>query len=325
VFYRFLQHLNPATKLVNVSIPGADSCVMINGKGGSSPCTDPLIPGSVPSQLDAAVAFLKANPGQVDPITLNVGGDDLLPLIPLAATDPAGASAKLPALFAAYAANLDKILSTLRANAPNSQIILANQYNPLGGIGSPPLPTGFPDLAASAIKSLDDIMTATAAKYNVEISNVFASFNAAPHGAASLTYVPATLPSGITAVNIHPTTAGYAVMGQTVIDTYFTRGVPLSATLATAKVTAKLQYKALAPGLMQVVTGKAPPNATLTITAHFPKVKTPAVYHTATQAPGLFAAGVRVDGSHGTAIIRVCAKTRAGVVGCSQALKMTVQ
>jgi lysophospholipase L1-like esterase len=67
------------------------------------------------SQIDAALAVLRAHPGQVSPITIDIGANDLL----------RGRS------FANTQANLSTILARLRGAAPYAEIIVLGIYNPL--------------------------------------------------------------------------------------------------------------------------------------------------------------------------------------------------
>jgi lysophospholipase L1-like esterase len=111
----------------------ADSCQLVQGHR----CYD-----STPraTHLDAATAFIKAHPGEVSPITVTIGGNDVLALVPAAITNPTSTVARLPAVFRTYRANLDVILSRLRAAAPAARIIVTTQPNSLGGIPASFLP-----------------------------------------------------------------------------------------------------------------------------------------------------------------------------------------
>ncbi len=115
---------------VNLACPGDDTVEMRFGAGpaGNSLCYGPapVLPPGGTSQLDAAVAYLLANPGEVELITIAIGANDLL------ACDPADPS--LPACVAAQlgqiGANLPVIVGTLQAVAPGVPIVAMNYYNP---------------------------------------------------------------------------------------------------------------------------------------------------------------------------------------------------
>lgn len=68
--YRRLKELTPALELKNVGCAGETSRSLITGE--RSPCVY-----SAGSQLDAAVTFMEAHPGQVALITIDIGANDL--------------------------------------------------------------------------------------------------------------------------------------------------------------------------------------------------------------------------------------------------------
>jgi lysophospholipase L1-like esterase len=120
-------------EFVNLACPGDDTAEMIAAAGG--PTSDgslcygggPLPPGG-PSQLDAAVAYLLANPGEVKLITIAIGANDVL------ACDPSDPPPVLLACIAAQlgqiGASLPVIVGTLQAVAPGVPIVAMNYYNP---------------------------------------------------------------------------------------------------------------------------------------------------------------------------------------------------
>lgn len=219
VVYGYLKGAAPQLALVNLSAPDVDSCVLVHGYGNGSPCVNRPGPGDMPSPLRAAVNFIHDHPGQVGPVTINIGGADLIPLLPAALSDPAGTAAKLPGLIQGFTANLDTALAQLRAAlGPSGEIVVVTQYNPLGGIGSPPLPAGLPEIARGAIHSLDVIMAAEASKYGASVADVEAAFDKSPGGAALLTFVPTSLAAGDPSkIDIYPTQEGYRLFGVTVL------------------------------------------------------------------------------------------------------------
>lgn len=205
---RFLRQLNPNLRLDNLGISGADSCVLVNGSGAASTCADPMVHRGEKSQLQQALALIKAHPGQVNPISLDIGGDNLVELLPEAEHNLPAAAQQIPGLLTAYRSDLDATLSQLHAADPNAEILVAGQYNPLSGIPSMLLPKGLGSLAQNAIDALNGIMKQEAPKYGAAYVDVDAAFRRHPGGAFELTYL---LQSNITSPNIHPTAAGYRV------------------------------------------------------------------------------------------------------------------
>lgn len=119
-------------KLVNLSCPGDDSAEMIHGTSGASQygslCYGPfaVLPPGGSSQLDAAVQYLTANPGEVGLITITIGANDVL------ACDPNSPDVELclAEQLGQLAMNLPTIVASLQAAAPGVPIVAMNYYQP---------------------------------------------------------------------------------------------------------------------------------------------------------------------------------------------------
>ena len=115
-FAKDLQATDPKIQTVNVGCPGETTDSLL---GLTTPCTYQqhfaLHNGYSGSQMDAALAVLRAHPGQVSPVTIDIGANDIL----------RGKS------IAHIQANLSTILSKLRDAAPYTEIIVLGLYNPL--------------------------------------------------------------------------------------------------------------------------------------------------------------------------------------------------
>ena len=83
-FGRMLEGLKPELQTVNFACPGERTRTFIDGI-----CSYPfaLHDNYSGSQLEAAITFLRAHPGQVSPITLNLGTNDLNDLQTLCGSD----------------------------------------------------------------------------------------------------------------------------------------------------------------------------------------------------------------------------------------------
>lgn len=218
IVYRYLKQLNPQIRLDNLSIGGADSCVLVHGYGRGSPCTNPMVAEPVPSQLDTAARFLRAHPHQVSPITIDIGGNDLLALVHDGPPGVLDAITQLPGILHAYQVNLHTALTALRAAAPDAEIIVMTQYNPVDGLSGGTLPPGSALAAAIVFTILNTIVEQEAAANGIVVADVAAAFARGPGGAAALTNLPATWGSGDhRRFNVHPTAAGYRVYGATII------------------------------------------------------------------------------------------------------------
>ncbi len=117
---------------VNLACPGEDTVEMRFGTGpsGDSLCygPSPVLPPGGTSQLDAAVAYLLANPGEVGLITIAIGANDVLACDP---TDPPPVlNACIATQLGQIGANLPIIVATLQAVAPGVPIVAMNYYNP---------------------------------------------------------------------------------------------------------------------------------------------------------------------------------------------------
>jgi len=299
-FYRYLRQIAPAIQLKNLAVPEMDSCILVNGYGNGSPCSTAPPGGAVGSPLAAAVQFLKDHPGQVSPITVNVGGADLVPLLPAAVTDPAGTAARLPALFRALQTNFATALEQLRAAAgPDAEIIVATQYNPLGGIPAPPLTPGLPAIARGAINALNQALKGVAAKDDARVADVAAAFDANPQGAAVLTFVPTTLAGGDPSkIDIYPTPDGYTLYGQTVFRASGYR-LPL-------KLDAVLRHAVVKRHGLETVKGATTIDASVTVTYRLPHGTTRHTVIMASNA-GKYTLSFHVGKRVGAGTVRACA------------------
>jgi lysophospholipase L1-like esterase len=125
VLWRHMEEQIPGLTLRNVGCRGETSRSMITGKHS-------LCHYAAGSQLDAAVAFLEADPGQVAFITLEVGANDLVErcLQDTFRLDRACAADLLPRLQT----RLTRIVDDLAAAGPGVPIVAMTYYDPLLGL-----------------------------------------------------------------------------------------------------------------------------------------------------------------------------------------------
>jgi lysophospholipase L1-like esterase len=110
-------------RLVKLGCPGETSESLISGI--DSPCSYPS-----GSQLDEATSFLRAHPGQVSFITINIGGNDVLD----ACFDGETLHLRcVKGLMPAVQANLASILEALQAAAPGVPIAGMSYWDPFLG------------------------------------------------------------------------------------------------------------------------------------------------------------------------------------------------
>ncbi len=129
ILFRYLRRVVGFDHFVNLACPGDDTAEMLDGDASDgSLCygSGAVLPPGGTSQLDAAVAFLTANPGEVKLITLTIGANDVLACDPL---DPDVATC-VAAQLGQIGTNLPIIVGTLQAVAPGVPIVAMNYYNP---------------------------------------------------------------------------------------------------------------------------------------------------------------------------------------------------
>ncbi|MFQ5555611.1 MAG: SGNH/GDSL hydrolase family protein, partial [Acidimicrobiia bacterium] len=138
VLFRRVRGEMDLTEHVNLACPGDDTAEMIDDVAVELATSDagslcygnaaPQPPGGAHSQLDAALAFLAAHPGEVGLITITIGANDIL------ACDlndpPPVLNACLVTQMGQVGINLPVILTELRGAAPGVPIVGMNYYNP---------------------------------------------------------------------------------------------------------------------------------------------------------------------------------------------------
>lgn len=165
------------------------------------------------SQLAAAVAFLNEHKGEVSPVTLDLGANNVLGDInPKTCTvndfwyqDLSVMDSDLDLLI------LPKLEQALtgRGGQQLGQLVMMNYYNPYQ--------RQCPG-ADSFIRQLNRHLAADAASYSVPIVDVYSAFNAASAGKTSQTggVCRLTWMCGWPIQDIHPTSTGYRVIADTI-------------------------------------------------------------------------------------------------------------
>jgi lysophospholipase L1-like esterase len=201
--YRILRAIDPGIQLVNYACPGQTSTEFISASGCPS-YPFPLHNGYSTSQLQAALAFLSAHPGQVNPITVDLGANDILRLVASCGgfSNASCISAGAPTLLKQLGANLAQILPALRQAAPNAQIMLIGLYNPFAAA----------DASTNTLAmALNQVLQQTAAATGAIFVDTLTTFNLT--GAQPQTICALTL--FCTAdQDIHPSDAGYLELAR---------------------------------------------------------------------------------------------------------------
>lgn len=129
VFARRLRKLAPKLQVVNYGCPGESTVTFIAGgcpwlAGGRA-----LHDAFHGAQLNAALKFLRAHPGEVSPITVNLGGNDAQALSDACKGSFTCARARAPRALKQLASRLGSILHQLHVAAPKANIIVIGLWN----------------------------------------------------------------------------------------------------------------------------------------------------------------------------------------------------
>lgn len=193
-FSAMLRDINARIETVNFGCPGETTVSFIAGPCGYQAAGFRLHNGFSGDQLDAAMEFLHAHPGQVSPITIDLGANDVnaCNLVPSC----------VPGAIAKVGANMRTILSALRAAAPSAEIIVMQYYNPFAVLD----PTT--DTSAEALNA---VLSSDAALVRGRLADAFTPFNlAAPQPATLCALTLFCTPLQ----DIHASDAGYLVIAQ---------------------------------------------------------------------------------------------------------------
>jgi hypothetical protein len=149
----------------------------------------------VGSQLGAAVRFLREHPGQVSPVTISTGDDDIFDAVYNCNADPTCMANT--GLAERLSNNLGHILSALHAAAPDAEIIMYLPHNILE--------VDVPDSDPAFGPYLDE-MRAIAAAHRVRVVDGFAAITASGRSCE--------LTDLCISDDGHPNDAGYELLGH---------------------------------------------------------------------------------------------------------------
>lgn len=159
------------TEHLKLACPGEDSKKLVEGTGsacyGGGPLAGAYPPAS--SQLEAAVAALMANAGDVRLITITIGANDILPCL-----EAADMFACAVGQLGQIGANLPVVLGTLQTVAPGVPIVGMNYYNPVlaWGLVNPAL-AGQSQLL---VQAFNDTLETVYGYFGVPVADVETAF-----------------------------------------------------------------------------------------------------------------------------------------------------
>lgn len=206
VFAARLRSLAPKIRVINYGCPGESSKTFVAGGcpwlTGQRRLHDPFRG----AQLDAALGFLRAHPGQVSPITLTLWGNDLTEFTDACKGDLSCVRARAPRAIAQFASRLTSILRRLRVAAPKAEIILTGAWNN---------DVANPRRTDPLLRSLNATLAQVAATAKARFADTFPVFNPAgtlAHEKARICALTFVCSEG----DGHPTNAGYRAIAGAV-------------------------------------------------------------------------------------------------------------
>lgn len=203
VFASRLRALTPGIKVVNYSCPGEQAKTFIAGECPWVNDGRRLHEAYTGSQLAAAVAFLRAHPGQVSPITLTMWGNDLFgDFAPACRDDLVCIGSHASAGLARLGSRLSTIVGRLRAAAPKAEIILTGAWN---------FDVEHPARTDPLFRSIDATIARVATAGNARVAKMYPVFSpVGSHARAKARICKFTFVCSQD--DLHPTDAGYRAM-----------------------------------------------------------------------------------------------------------------
>jgi lysophospholipase L1-like esterase len=210
-FFAHLQTLGTQA-VADMGCTGETTITFINGGCRDGTLLPPHYRYSGP-QLSAALQYIKAHPGQVSPVTIDIGADDFS--IDQATCAVSAFTTTLQTVQANYTAILGQLKTALGGTG---DLIAMTYYDPYQNMCPNLLPQ---------FETLNAALAAIARANGALIAPVFGAFGGAavpnPHLCSYTwicqvtTYLPCRLDAKVC---IHPTTLGYGVMARTIQATY---------------------------------------------------------------------------------------------------------
>jgi lysophospholipase L1-like esterase len=193
-------HFQPTSKmLVNLSCLGETTTTFISGGCPYWFIRKTLYSGS---QLSAAMSFIANHPGQVSPVTIDIGGNDILPLVN---TSTCTVASNWTTVLAAFDRNFTFILASLQhALKGSGDLASMIYYDPYQNVCA-----RNPDIL-SKVELFDLHIAADSASFGARVANVFGAFGGPTTPNRNL-----CTDTWMCSVNdIHATTHGYSVIAS---------------------------------------------------------------------------------------------------------------
>lgn len=196
---------DPVLEVTNYSCPGETTTSFITGACPWRQAGFAVHNPYQGSQLDAAVAFLRAHRSSAGTVTLAIWGNDILALSIACGGDLTCVSQRAAAETAAFAGRLSSILQALRRAAPAVDIAVLAPFHAF-----PPL---TPQIDA-LYDALNVAVAHVASTWRIRIADVRPIFNPADPTARSEAICHYTLTCVTNGADSHPSDAGYHVIAD---------------------------------------------------------------------------------------------------------------
>ena len=210
VFGALLRQIQPGIVTVNFGCPGESSESFVAGPCIWTETGHQLHDAFVGPQLQAALLFLRAHPGEVSPITLTLWGNDLPNLLgPCTVNgqiDPECVRSNAPGFANSFGARVSGILGQLRAATPDAEIVVLGAWD------------SYIDVLAFAdplFQSLNASLAQAAAANRARFADPFPVFNPQGNLAAEVNAI-CTLTLLCAKGDSHPSDAGYRALATLV-------------------------------------------------------------------------------------------------------------
>jgi lysophospholipase L1-like esterase len=185
-------------QLVNMGCPGETSSTFING---GCPYSNTVKVAYAVSQLAAAISFIRQHRGHVSPVTIDIGANDVFRLMNQSACS---VSTNVDSALATFDTNFTTILRRLqKALGGKGDLVTMNMYDP------------YENQCANSLtvfQSFNQHVARDAARFGVPVADIFGAFG----GVTTPNLNICTYTWLCSSSNIHPTTAGYSVMADSV-------------------------------------------------------------------------------------------------------------
>ncbi|HZY76498.1 MAG TPA: SGNH/GDSL hydrolase family protein [Jatrophihabitantaceae bacterium] len=205
------------------TLPGAaDGSLQLQNLGCSGETTTSMISGGIcnyaeGSQLNAAVAFITAHPGQIKYLTLDIGANDVDKCAPGGSIDAACVLQGIGTI----AKNLNTILSALKKADHGTPVSIGmNYYDPFLQYWTTGLQGELVATASVALLvAINTVEQTLYGLYGFKVANVFtayktANFSKTPQGTPINVQTICTLTYMCSVQNIHPNAQGYQVIAN---------------------------------------------------------------------------------------------------------------